>query len=74
MWVHDTRGPMHISPESTLSHVVINFTQRTIELHGDDGEIKVENCNWGEEGCQHFENMVKFCQDTLPAEMRIYQL
>jgi hypothetical protein len=65
---------MEVNSNSTLHHVVINFRERKIELHGDDGEIKVENCSWDEKGCEHFENMVKFCQDTLPPEMRIYEL
>lgn len=65
---------MEVRPESQLEHVVLNFRERKIELHGSDGEIKVEQCTWDEEGCQHFENMVKFCQDTLPPEMRTYEL
>jgi hypothetical protein len=65
---------MEANPNSTLHHVVINFRERKIELYGEDGEIKIETCSWDEEGCQHFENMVKFCQDTLPPEMRTYEL
>jgi hypothetical protein len=65
---------MEANANSVLHHVVINFTNRTIELHGEDGEIKIEKCSWDEEGCKHFENMVNFCQDTLPPEMRTYEL
>jgi hypothetical protein len=65
---------MSVRDDSTLHHVVINFTQRTIELHGDDGEYKTVTCDWTERGCQEFENLVKYCQDQLPSEMRTYQL
>jgi len=65
---------MEPNSNSTLHHVVINIRERTIELHGDDGEVKIEKCSWDERGCQQFENMVKFCQDTLPPEMRTYEL
>ena len=65
---------MEVKPNSVLHHVVINVKNRSIELYGDDGEVKVEKCDWTPEGCEQFENMVKFCQDTLPPEMRTYEL
>ena len=43
-------------------------------MYGEDGEVKIEKCSWDEKGCQQFQNMVKFCQDTLPPEMRTYEL
>jgi hypothetical protein len=65
---------MEVDSNSVLSHVVINFPERKITLYGDDGEIRVETCDWTEEGSKHFENMVNFCQSTLPPEMRTYEL
>jgi methyl coenzyme M reductase subunit D len=65
---------MEVSSNSTLHHVVINIKERKIEMHGDDGEVKIESCTWDKEGCEQFENMVKFCQDILPPEMRTYEL
>jgi hypothetical protein len=65
---------MNIRPDATLDHVVIDFTKRTVEMHGTDGEYKTISCEWNEEGLQEFENMVNFCQETLPAEQRIYKL
>lgn len=66
--------PMEVKSESELDHVVLNFRERKIELYGADGEVRIEQCSWDEKGCQQFENMVKFCQDTLPPEMRTYEL
>jgi hypothetical protein len=43
-------------------------------MHGTDGEFQTVACEWNEEGLQEFENMVNFCQETLPAEQRIYKL
>ena len=43
-------------------------------MYGDDGEVKVESCSWDKDGCEQFENMVKYCQNILPPEMRTYEL
>lgn len=65
---------MPIRPDSELDHVIIDFTKRTVEMHGSDGEFKSVSCEWNEEGLQEFENMVNFCQEMLPPEQRIYKL
>jgi hypothetical protein len=65
---------MNINAFSTLDHVVLDFAKRTIELHGDDGEVVLESCTWDKKGLQQFENMVNFCQEVIPAEQRIYKL
>lgn len=65
---------MTIRPDSELDHVIIDFTKRTVEMHGSDGEYKSISCEWNEEGLQEFENMVNFCQEMLPPEQRIYKL
>lgn len=65
---------MEINVFSTLDHVVLDFTKRTIEMHGDDGEFIAESCPWNEQGLTQFQNMVEYCQKVLPAEKRIYKL
>jgi hypothetical protein len=65
---------LEINVFSELDHVVLDFTKRTIELHGHDGEFKSESCPFTEEGLVQFQNMVEFCQKVLPAEQRIYKL
>jgi len=65
---------MNINVFSELDHVVLDFTKRTIELHGHDGEIVTESCSFTKDGLTQFENMVNYCQQVLPAEQRIYKL
>lgn len=65
---------MEITAFSELDHVVLDFTKRTIELHGHDGEFMTESCPFTKEGYIQFQNMVEYCQKTIPAEQRIYKL
>lgn len=65
---------MEINVFSELDHVVLDFTKRTIEMYGSDGEFMSESCPFTNEGRIQFENMVEFCQKVLPAEQRIYKL
>jgi hypothetical protein len=59
---------------SSLDHVVLDFAKRTIELHGYDGEVVTETCEFTKKGLTEFKNMVEYCQEHLPPEQRIYKL
>jgi len=65
---------MKITAFSELDHVVLDFTKRTIELHGTDGEFISESCPFNDKGRIQFENMVEYCQQVLKPEQRIYKL
>lgn len=65
---------MNIRDDSTLEHVVIDFSKRTVEMHGYDGEYKDVSCNFDDEGLQEFQNMVEFCQLMLPEERIKYKV
>lgn len=69
-----SKNLMEVNSQSILSRVVINFKERKIEMYGEDGEVRIEQCSWDDIGRQQFENMVNFCQNTIPAEMRTYEL
>lgn len=65
---------MEINVFSELDHVVLDFTKRTVEMHGHDGEFIAESCPFNEEGLIQFQNMVEYCQQVLTPEQRIYKL
>jgi hypothetical protein len=65
---------MEINIFSELDRVVLDFTKRTIEMYGYDGEFKSESCPFTEEGRIQFQNIVEYCQKVLPADQRIYKL
>jgi len=65
---------LEINVFSELDHVVLDFTKRTIEMYGHDGEFMSESCPFTEEGRIQFENMVEYCQKVLTPEQRIYKL
>ena len=59
---------------STLHHVVIDVSKRTIELHGEDGEYKEVSCDFSKRGHEQFQNLIKLCQQHLTPEMQVYKI
>lgn len=60
--------------ESILDHVEIDFSSRTVELFGEDGEYQKITCEFNKTGYEQFMRVVKECQDQLPEQMQIYKV
>jgi hypothetical protein len=60
--------------EDVLNNVVIDFSTRTVQLYGEDGEYKEISCEFTKEGYEQFLRVVDECQKQLPESMRSFKI
>ena len=60
--------------EKYLEQVIINVSERKIEMYSDHGDYKEVQFKWDDEGYEGFTETWQRINDTLPDEMYLVKL
>jgi len=58
--------------DSTLEHIYIDFSKRSVEIVSNEGESRIVTWKWDREGSEGFAETVTQIENNTPAEIRTY--
>ena len=59
--------------DSEVQEIVINFSDRSVTILSDEGELKRVEWKWDREGAEGFAETIKGIEEVTEAEIRTYQ-